>query len=204
MAVSTGMAAVSSTLSAAPVPERATSASLLLNPTATEAAERQSRPFVPITAHSTQELRLVAELKDVQQLRNQQQSSTNQPRQHINEQQDSVTHTDSTDTQLGQQHASEPQQQQQRQHQQRLSGTGQFVVETSDGSDSRAEYEPTAQQIVDQPAETAEDEISFSEDEGDSAEAQHTNVAGRLAVPDSAAVIEQSIVVEEEVEEEMF
>ena len=188
------------TLPASPDTEDTVSTPVVHSSAASELAEHQRQPFVP--AHSVQEMQLVAELKDVQQQRHQQQqhSETKQSTNETDEQQQWATQTNPANPQSIQQHGGSPQKQQ---HQQRLSGTGQFVVETSDNTDGIAESEPTAQHSVDQPAEAAVDEISFSDDEGGIDEAPHAHVAVQQAPSDGAAVIEQPLVVEEEVEEKV-
>jgi len=190
----------SSPLSSSPIPERAISVPVVPSPTASEPAEQRKQAFV--LAHNTAKLQLVVELKDVQQQQRQSErlGEANQSQAHDSgEQQEGVARADSAAAaHPSQQHVDSPQQ-----HPQRLSGTGQFEVETSDGSSSIAEHDSTAHVSAEQPAETA-DEISFSDDEEAADEALHADVAGQLTSVDDAAVVEHSVLVEEEVEEEMF
>ena len=169
-------------------------------------AERQRPPFVPL--HTTQELQLVAELKGVHQQRNQQplqqNSGPTQPSHDGHErQQETSTATDTADA-IPNHESVDASTEQQHQHQQRLSGTGQFVVETSDGSLNTADEQPTLDVAVDQPVQAAvDDEISFSDDE-DGADESRVAEQQPQAPVDGAGLHEHSVVLEEEVEEEVF
>ena len=174
-------------------------------PMATEAESQQRQP--PAAAQSEREVQLVAELRDVQQQRQQQLQRSGREDWHIQplkKEPPSAVRSSAAAEQLGQEHVDVPEQPPQQEHYpRRLSDAGQFVVETSDGSSGAIEGEAAMHTAVTQPAE--EDEISFSDDEdGADRETARAETAGQLLEADGAAVNEQSVVLEEEVEEEVF
>ena len=159
-------------------------------------------------------MQLVAELKEAQQQRHQQQISDASQRsgERSAQQASSIAHADTTAVQSrSSPRTVEPNHQPDDQphvhhQQQRLSDTGQFVVETSSDTAGSADHEPTTHVSHKHLAEAAGEEVSFSDDEDGNEDAVHADTAVQQALTIRAAVpvIEQSVVVEEEVEEEVF